>query len=323
MTRSILIALVSTIISARAEDAARSSHLPGDFDEVRQCYMQRVDAVFPDAEKLHQLGRQAIFSPQEGDIKLENGSVVDRSCVRGKDATAKEKFIAAAARAIKDVEARSIACRERFGFNQISKIKEILSRSVFLCGTAPREYVASAIYGIEAEKRVPILGLHWKVVSGPAPVSKQYGYVIILNNQMDPRVEATQEDLNSFLFHEILHFNPTNNRKWHNEAAKYRSSGCEDSRYRDFIYLVQAACFPESSAGKAFFNRSNGAAYCPGLCESALSEVDEETKAEFKKYVGPALYLRPYSKNESKRICENIRSTGSDWIKNLSERSSK
>lgn len=129
------------------------------------------------------------------------------------------------------------------------------------------------------------------------------------------------ETVGSTLFHEALHWTVNNNREWHNCTDRNRT-GCDKSQFEDRVYLMEAACFPESDVGQQLYGK-NGAIKCANVCKNSLTQADKGAIAwhqrNFQKG-SQGLFGHSYKPAEADLICERIKNVPENYQKSQQER---
>jgi hypothetical protein len=114
-----------------------------------------------------------------------------------------------------------------------------------------------------------------------------------------------------------MHVLAANNRSWHNFSDSRDSRGCNNSLFEDRIYLLQAACFPESNYGQEIRDEESGLQSCPQVCQRALTQTDLTSSMTTMSdittpgsgnmgFYGPSLQAVPYSRERAQAICEQV-----------------
>jgi hypothetical protein len=117
------------------------------------------------------------------------------------------------------------------------------------------------------------------------------------------------ESAASHLIHEAMHWGANNNRRWHNDAERHLGAECSHSLFLDKVYLIQAACFPDSERGRDFYVGKNGLD-CPGNCEAALTETDPDTISWWPRFLHPEyenILSKPMKREQAASVCKRIR----------------
>lgn len=246
------------------------------------------------------------------------GAVVTDTCLRGFSPARRAARISR----IEMAMARSIAqlrtCQSSLHFAEIPDVISVLRRTRFSCSdSGPRGHLASM------EIMHPVGGKSGYLLTS----SSTHHFDMDLASVGPSRQPAPGdrefenydlEDFAALLAHEAMHTLAMNNREWHNNMASRAKSGCANTRFEDRIYFTEAACFPRSLEGRAFYS---GAFHrCPGLCQRALTEVDESLRSELStqgplpsgraRLVGVPVLARPYPQAEAERICSDVRHFG-------------
>lgn len=272
-----------------------------------KCYMDYInsfDKIRESRGEQEALGEILLDSFLSGAVVLDNGAKVEANCFKGKSDSERAKIVANLNTTFDIISKNSQKCQKHFGFKEVDKIPEILNRLVILCGKATGLAGAQMTVLVDAKK-------DGQPVTVTAALSAdKFGYMMVLDKYY---LDADPNLLSNFIGHEVFHVLRSNQREWHNEAAKRADNRCENSRYTDYVYLVSAACFPENSVGETFF--FSGVNQCENVCMSALTEVDKRVVDDFGNFLGPSVVFEPYSPEEAKQVCDRLKTSNKDWYK--------
>jgi hypothetical protein len=255
----------------------------------------------------------AILSP--GDRRLSNGAVLDSSCEGSlPPQVAFHQFIADVETALALVSQQASRCSRLYGFGEVGSVPQILSRLRISCSNSLGARTVMSTRHLQPEGL-----LSWN----SAAFQGNYE-VAIATQELAPFWILSRRDRASSFFHEVLHFLPTNNREWHNQA--FGSQGvygsCSNSIFRDRVYFLQAACFPDTFAGRKYYSAAQRSSDnytagvdCPGLCQSALTESDPDVHerafwmGDVRMY--PAI---PYRIGDAEVICSRIQGANRRYV---------
>jgi len=248
------------------------------------------------AKNMDNLGHKYLRSPQPGEVQTEWGTVIDSSCLAGD----REKKLERINGLIKVTLQKASRCRSKYSFPELSNIISTMRRTKIICSTDVGLASAVQIYS-EGKKT--------------KSARREKSYVMNLNPQILERDEA-YEDATSVFFHEMLHFEQTCNRHWHNNANTTKTDICSiPNLFDDRVYFIHSACFPESIWGELFYNQMTNpdkASCANRTCENALMTNDSESIAGAKKEMESGfsyedIYLSiPYEKNLVEDICTKV-----------------
>lgn len=137
--------------------------------------------------------------------------------------------------------------------------------------------------------------------------------------RMKPIDPSGAQRLVQAMAHESLHHSPVNNRSWHNQAHLHRIRGCSPSVFEDRVYLIGALCFPLAEE-HGFLDPDEGAISCKGVCERALTQVDDAMPDSYRRAEGMELLIaRPMQQKQAADLCSSVRSNISSY-RNLVKR---
>lgn len=217
------------------------------------------------APKADYLGQDFLRKPGQGDIMTRFGTLVSGSCFEGATKKQAKERLHKIEKMIGYSIAQTHRCRAKLGLAATWDAIMRMRRIRLSC-------VEQLAWDFEAQ-------MLEKGSLDAAGTTHQFE-VHTTAKYLDA---AALVDASALFFHEALHFGPNNNRRWHHEPNKeHYSGGCVSSKFLDQVYLVQAACFPLSASGKAFYDRDDGAASCPrkagdsDVCLSAFTEVESD-----------------------------------------------
>lgn len=243
------------------------------------------------AEDMDDLGKLAM---REGEL-TKFGNPIDPSCKKGLTDEEYKKRVARMEAGMAYAMTQSQRCWSQLGIAPAKDIIPILRRTNFNCNQNP-DVAAQAMSGN----------------SGYSPQCDHKYEMVDWGATMDTK---PIDDVGAYLFHEALHWTKSNNRDYHNGINKSRQAlGCNKSTFEDRVYMFHAACFPNSDWGKLFYDSTNGAYKCPGVCENALTQVDEGKLAKDKNMKVQGSFSGHYYKpQEAKNLCKKIQEAPANY----------
>ena len=209
------------------------------------------------AEEMDIIGNRAIRNIGNGDQATSFNNPIDRSCFKDLNETQwntrLQKIEEAMARALTG----SQRCEATLGLH-MRPMLHILRRSRLHCFTK----------GANADGMLTLASANNGGMTSP---TSNHRYNMNLNTKYLDK--ASVEELASTLVHEALHWTKHNNTDWHNHTGGRDRETCNNSLFEDRVYMMTAACFPDSKIGKKFYG-VGGAHSCPEICQTALTSSD-------------------------------------------------
>ena len=265
-------------------------------------WVRAVDAV----------GETSLRQAEEGDYVTATGTVIARNCSEGDLTGSVNERIA---RALALAMTQAYRCEKTMGLTVAADVISILRRTRINCGSdidqstmASNEVVRGGNLFI-----APLVGIN----SG---YDQQYNINLsmrALSSVAWRRDVAFAADL----FHEALHSTASSTSSWHEATQNRADRGCRNSIFEDRIYLISAACFPNSYWGFNFYwalDNAVAAVDCPGVCEHAFTARDSDLPHQLSQAthftsllgsVGPPALAHLYSQREAGLLCGRIRDT--------------
>jgi len=258
--------------------------------------------------------------PEDASTEFGLG-VIDSSCLTGAHTPYRAATIRALRTALQRTAEQAARCQQRLGIIEMPDIISVLSQTRYFCQPPTGDGVVASMRRTYRTYDSCGRGLT-RFMAG---AYRRYHMDITAPTEgLRPKINATAstalevDELASFLAHEAMHVLSMNNRAWHNnfDPEQRTSTACQSSLFEDRIYFTQAACFPDSDYGRAFY-AENGPSQCPGLCETALAGMDPEAPALYGASTapgaertgasGPSQVARPYTNPELALVCARIR----------------
>lgn len=323
-------AILLTLLTAnlRANDLAPSTFFHGDHPLAR-C---EPPSSFDDLSKwIDEVDTMSLNStrpgPGKNDYQSKLGFIIRGSCFEGKRAEFRQNIIKKYEAAVRLALKQTARCYDLFGFSPLASVPA-LSKVVEIECKEFKKPLSAAAHTIAVQEAQFIEPFTHNKRLLAATVGR---YRMEINHKDNMDIAVDTERFASFFVHELMHFTPSNNRAWHADITKVGSKnkeGCKNSIWKDRIYLMSAACFPEGVRGQQFFGerswRKAGTEIiweykspvldCQGLCESAFMESDSEKDFVEKimhsqgAYKMDRLYIAPrLSKSQATQYCDRVR----------------
>ncbi|MBI3542546.1 MAG: hypothetical protein HY075_04650 [Deltaproteobacteria bacterium] len=216
------------------------------------------------AESVDYLAQGAMRVAGKGEYQTRFGSILDTSCLDGLSKAERDRRIGRFENLLAYTLAQTQRCAEVLNLPQAASVVSALRRTRFSC--------------VDVIKSNPEFGAFEATNYNTGANSSKYE-VSALKSAIDKSPFASSASL---LFHEALHFGTNNNRCWHGKAQTQAGVGCADNLYRDRIYFLQGACFPDTVRGHDIYGgpADPGVAGCPrkpgdpNICYAAMTEVE-------------------------------------------------
>jgi hypothetical protein len=258
-----------------------------------------IDEVADWAESMDLIGERATRPVGQRDHVTAFDSPIDRNCSNGQTdaqwSARQRKIDAALARALSG----SQRCEATLGLH-MRPVLLILRRARLRCFT-------------EAAGPDGMMTLASAEQGGGTSPTVNHRYDLNLNtNYLD---SSSVEELAATLVHEALHWTRHNNTEWHNHNAHKSRTTCSNSIFEDRVYMMGAACFPESRIGKNFYGAS-GAASCPNICQTALTSSDSAAvhwSQRFFQHGSEGLYGGRLGAGDARSVCQRISQVSANY----------
>lgn len=262
-----------------------------------------IDAVARWAEEVGDvLGNIDMRKRVSGDMETSFGTLIDKSCWMKRSPSEYRKWLDRLESALAHAMVRSKQCENIFHIPELSGVIVKLRRVRISCAELPGAAMGASMGTLLTS---PSLTRDYELGAW-GKHTDNYGL----------------DDLAMAITHESLHWS-VNNRQWHQDvkgSEARKKYGCQDSLFNDRVYLVAAACFPESYTGTWFYN---SAWECPGVCESAFTEVEPKplgwTIDTFSQGADRT-YAKKLTQTEASLICEKIRSMRRGYLNTEADR---
>jgi len=246
------------------------------------------------AASVDSLADSALRKPDPNDKQTPFGTIIDESCFNGLSKMHALKRRYGIERALAVALTQAERCKNIFGISEYSSVVTKLRRTKIYC---TKEVKTSAASAKMQDPHDPEHAAGWS----------QHYDLVDWSYMQD---QSSVMDNAAALVHEALHWGANNNISAHNDFNDTNAISCKKSLYTDRVYLLGAACFPNSKHGITFYGSQENKAYtagldCAGVCESAFTKVEKEKlEAELSK----TLIASPLSAGQAKTSCDRMRS---------------
>jgi hypothetical protein len=192
--------------------------------------------------------------------------------------------------------AQTYRCNKQVGLNQLRDAIKVMRRFRIVCEGLSKKGVGATSPLYHKEKGVFI----WNIEDDK--------YEIKISDELFEKFRdgdaPVQEELTESFFHEALHQTASNLRDWHADekevARRFNNKSCKETVFTDRIYLLGAACFPDSLRGEELLSKE-----CYSACPKAF--MDEPEPDVIKYYPSkPPLRAKSVPAKAAKAYCERI-----------------